>query len=157
MKKILFEVLFLVAILVISGCKEDSSDDPQMRPPNIQNPGGGGGGSYVDDVPPEIQEFMIYQPDCETIDSNSDDMSCDVRYSVYATDNMGIVSYSRILDGPIGGNGGAGYFGPPGVRQFWLNGTYEDLGTPGLYTMTVTVRDFQGNNDTMTRTFTLPG
>jgi len=162
MKKIIFGILVLVAF-VVSGC-ELIENDPQkagLRPYLVSGGGGGSGGSFVDNSP-VIEQFEITGVACSADGggynngTTNNTFSCDVDYRVYATDDRGIVSGSRMLTTPTWREGGAWSFPGSGVKVYFYNGSFDNLDQVGNYSITYKFNDAMGQSDTRIRYFSLP-
>jgi hypothetical protein len=154
-KKFLFVALFLVAILVISGCSmQNIQKSPGSR--QLVKPGTGG---TRDHYAPVIKSFSVSNPyNCRFAPRGDNDTllvyTCSVAYTVHATDDIGVVSFSYNLVGPSSGIGGGYNF--PATGDFWNNGTFDGLEGPANYSLTVTVTDGKGKEASKTKIFSIP-
>ena len=105
------------------------------------------------DSPPVIEELEIDWTSCGD-DGNGSNMSCDVYYHVYATDDYGIVSAQFELDGPIGGQG-AGW-PVNNLTSYYRNFTFYNLEDMGNYTLYFSVYDNLSQGDLESVYFSLP-
>ena len=105
------------------------------------------------DNPPVIEELEIDWTSCGD-DGNGSNMSCDVYYHVYATDDYGIVSAQFELDGPIGGQGAN--WPVNNLTSYYRNFTFYNLGYMGNYTLYFSVYDNLSQGDLESVYFSLP-
>jgi hypothetical protein len=150
--KTIFGILIFVSVFFISGC---DSELIQESPRSMQLPVPG---PTVKDHPPLIEKFEVYPGRlCVPIDSsNGTVVKCSAQIDFHVSDDYGIVSVLKIVEGPYTSISGTGVTFDDPVRDYDDFGMMGFFQYPGSYSIEYIITDTIGKETSEIINFELP-